>query len=88
MDLPGKNTVMGGHFLLQGDLPDPGIIFVSICGFFTTEPPGEPFYYILGGISKYPPLKKKVTLYPVRPHDLQTCAVATFNPVLPEQTEY
>ena len=24
-DLPGKNTGMGGHFLLQGNLPNPGI---------------------------------------------------------------
>ena len=24
-DSPGKNTGVGGHFLLQGNLPDPGI---------------------------------------------------------------
>ena len=23
-DFPGKNTVVGCHFLLQGDLPNPG----------------------------------------------------------------
>ena len=26
---PGKNTGVGCHFLLQGDLPDPGIMPVS-----------------------------------------------------------
>ena len=35
---------MGCHFLLQGDLPDPGIEPTSaLTGrFFTTEPPGKP----------------------------------------------
>ena len=28
-DFPGKNTEVGCHFLLQGDLPDPGIELVS-----------------------------------------------------------
>ena len=37
----GKNTGVGFHFLLQGDLPDPGIEPMSpaLAGrFFTTEP--------------------------------------------------
>jgi len=36
---------VGCYFLLQGDLPDPGIEPVSPAlagGFFTTEPPGSP----------------------------------------------
>ena len=39
-----KNTGMGCHFLLQGNLPDPGIkpMFPALAGrFFTTEPLGE-----------------------------------------------
>ena len=42
---PGKNTRVGCHFLLQGNLPDPGIKPASPAlagGFFTTEPPGNP----------------------------------------------
>ena len=47
-DFPGKNTGVGCHFLLQGDLPDPGIkpsspvSPASAGGLFTTEPPGNP----------------------------------------------
>ena len=44
-DFPGKNTGVGSHFLLQGNLPDPGIELMSpaLAGrFFTTEPPGKP----------------------------------------------
>ena len=46
-DSPGKNTGVGCHFLLQGDLPDPGIESGSpsssaLAGeFFTTEQPGK-----------------------------------------------
>ena len=29
-DFPGKNIGMGCHFLLQGDLPDPGIKPMSL----------------------------------------------------------
>ena len=42
-DFPGKNTGVGCHFLLQGNLPDPGIEPVSgmspalAGGFFTTS---------------------------------------------------
>ena len=42
-DFIGKNTGMGWHFLLQGDLPDPGIQPASLTspalagGFFTTS---------------------------------------------------
>ena len=42
---PGKNTGAGCHFLLQGNLPDPGIKHVSLAlagGFFTTEALGKP----------------------------------------------
>ena len=48
-----KNTGVGCHFLLQGDLSDPGIEPMSPAspalagGFFTTEPPGKPFSWIL-----------------------------------------
>ena len=41
-NFPGNNTGLDCHFLLQGNLPDPGIKTVSpeLAGrFFTTEPP-------------------------------------------------
>ena len=47
-DSLGKNTEAGCHFLLQGNLPNPGIESASPAapelagGFFTTEPPGKP----------------------------------------------
>ena len=47
-DFPGKNTEVGSHFLLQGNLPDPEIKPKSLMSpalagkFFTTEPPGKP----------------------------------------------
>ena len=43
-DFPGKNTGVGCHFLLQGDLPDPVIEPMSCLAgeFFTTEPLGKP----------------------------------------------
>ena len=43
---PGKNTGVGCHFLIQGNLPDPGTEPVSLAsptvadGFFTTSAPG------------------------------------------------
>ena len=43
-DLPGKNTRVSCHFLLEGNLPDPGIELTSLMspvlagGFFTTKP--------------------------------------------------
>ena len=43
-DSPGKHTEVGCHFLLQGNLPHPGIILRSPAlagGFFTTEPAGK-----------------------------------------------
>ena len=48
MGFPGKSTGVGCHFLLQGDLPDPGIKPASSAsptmagGFFATAPPGKP----------------------------------------------
>ena len=45
--VPSKNTGVGSHFLLQGDLPDPGTERSSPAtpgvagGFFTTAPPGN-----------------------------------------------
>jgi len=44
-NFPGKNTGVGCHFLLQGNLPNPGIKPASpaLAGrFVTTEPPGKP----------------------------------------------
>ena len=44
-EFPGKNTVMGCHFLLQGIFPTTEIKPTSLAlagGFFTTEPPGKP----------------------------------------------
>ena len=41
---PGNNTGVGCHFLLQGNLPDPGIKPASPAlpgGFFTTTPPRQ-----------------------------------------------
>ena len=49
-DSPGKNTGVGSHFLLQGNLPDPGIEPKSLTspasagGFFTTSATWEKFY--------------------------------------------
>ena len=48
MDFPAKNTGVGSHFLLQGDLPDPGneqfpVTPALAGGFFTTEPPENTF---------------------------------------------
>ena len=53
MGYHNKNTGVGCHFLLQGDLSDPGIEPMSPAspalagGFFTTEPHGKPFSWIL-----------------------------------------
>ena len=60
-DSPGKNTGVGCHFLLQGNLPDPGIetespTFLALPSnasrffffFFTTDPPGKPPFLSLG----------------------------------------
>ena len=50
-DSPGKNTGVGCHFLLQGDLPIPGmepespVSPVPAERFFITEPPGKPRYW-------------------------------------------
>ena len=47
-DFPGKNTGVGCHGLLQGNLPNPGIEPTSVVSpalageFFTTVPPGKP----------------------------------------------
>ena len=44
-DCPGKNAGVSGHFLLQRDLPSPGIEPASPAlagGFFTAERPGKP----------------------------------------------
>ena len=44
---PGKSTGVGHHFLLQGNLPCPGMEPESpalAVGFFTTEPPGKSRY--------------------------------------------
>ena len=44
-DFPGKSTGVGCHFLLQGDLPDPGIKPRSPAfqtDTLTPEPPGKP----------------------------------------------
>ena len=47
-DFPGKNTAVGCHYSLQGNLPDPGIEPTSLAapafagGFSTSEPPGKP----------------------------------------------
>ena len=52
-DFPVKNIGVGCHFLLQGDLPSPGIeplspVSPALAGrFFTTEPPGKPKMTIL-----------------------------------------
>ena len=43
-DFPGKNTGVACHFLLQGNILDPGIELVSLAlagGYFTTEPSGK-----------------------------------------------
>ena len=47
-DLPGMNTGLGHHFLLQGTFRTQGSNpHVPHCqvGFFTTEPPGKPLVH-------------------------------------------
>ena len=59
-DLPGKNTGVGCHFLLQGNLPSPGTEPTSLVlpalsrGFFTTAPLWEvtSFFYVAGLFAK------------------------------------
>ena len=57
-DLPGKNTRVGCHFLLQGTFPiqvsNPHLLCL-LHWLFTTGPPGRPFREI-------PPLKRVVSL--------------------------
>ena len=49
-DSRGKNTGVGCHFFLQGNLPDPGIKILSpgspalVGRLFPTEPPGKPLF--------------------------------------------
>ena len=56
-DSPDKNTGVGCHFLLQGDLPDPGIEPMSLCllywqvGSFPLAPVGSPHICVLYGCS-------------------------------------
>ena len=60
-NFPGKNTGMGCHFLLQGNLWDPGIKPKSLVstvlagGLFITAPPGKPLwaYWLLVNSSRY-----------------------------------
>ena len=49
-DSPGKNTGVGSHALLQGNLPDPGIEPESPAlqaDSLPSESPGKPYIYIL-----------------------------------------
>ena len=39
-DFPGKNTGVGSHFLLQGNLPNPGIEPTLQANSLPSEPPG------------------------------------------------
>ena len=51
-DFPGKNTGVDCHFLLQGNLPNPGIEPASLAmagRFFTAVPPGKPPELLLTG---------------------------------------
>ena len=51
MGFSGKNIGVGCHSLLQGNLPNPGIEATSPAwagGFFTTEPPGKPLFFLSG----------------------------------------
>ena len=48
-DFPGKNTGVGSHFLLQGDLPNPGLEPRSPtlqADSLLSEPPGKPMLHI------------------------------------------
>ena len=50
MEFSGQEYWSGLPFPLPGDLPNPGIEPVSPAladGFFTTEPPGKPFFTLL-----------------------------------------
>ena len=53
-DSPGKNTGVGCHALLQGDLPNPGIKPRSPAlqaDSFPSEPPGKPMNTRVGSLS-------------------------------------
>ena len=48
MGFPRREHWSGLPFPSPGDLPDPGVEYVSpvlVGGFFTTEPPGKPCFY-------------------------------------------
>ena len=49
MDYPSKNTGVGRHFFLQGIFPTRNWICISCIsgGFFTTEPPGNPYLLMM-----------------------------------------
>ena len=53
-ELPGKNTGVGSHFLLQVILPTQALKPMSLAfpalagGFFTTRSPGKPYLYFNG----------------------------------------
>ena len=50
LNCPGKNTGVGCHFLLQGNLPQPGTELSSPAlqaGSLLSEPPGKPIYDLL-----------------------------------------
>ena len=54
-----KNTGVGSHFSLQGNLPDPGVEPVSPAlagGFFTAKPPGTPGKRVRPGGENFGPL--------------------------------
>ena len=54
-DFPGKNTGLDCHFLLQGDLPNPGIEPRSPTlqtDALTSEPPGKPIEKSMDGSKK------------------------------------
>ena len=56
MEFSKQEYWSGLPFPLPGDLPDPGIEPVSPAladGFFTTEPPGKPFFTLLLLLSRF-----------------------------------
>jgi len=56
MEFSSQEYWSGLPFPLPGDLPDPGIEPVSPAladGFFTTEPPGKPFFTLLLLLSRF-----------------------------------
>ena len=85
-NFPGKNSGVGCHFLLQGDLPHPGIKPASPAlagGFFTTEPPGKPKNLIVHSYKSYfSMITRDCLILNFLPATLQLCHLMVINVII------